>query len=203
MIKNFKSWPPLKIFWGSAGVLLFLVFLFMFGWHSAVLANETAPCAVPITPGVTCKDGKVVAPSTPGSTSATTVSCPNLAENKKKSLFLPACVYYEDNPDIEIQKACGCRNVNDFLELLIKAANWIFAIVGAAALVMFVYGGYTMLTSAGISEKVNKGKTILVSAVIGLIIVFTAQLGVRFLLRTVVSGGTVNGLQINIPTNTP
>jgi len=41
-------------------------------------------------------------------------------------------------------------------------------IMGAVALVMFVYGGFMMMSSAGNASKVAKGKEILIWAVIGM-----------------------------------
>ncbi len=58
----------------------------------------------------------------------------------------------------------------------------ILTIVGALALAMFVYGGFTWLTSSGSPEKVKKGKDILIWAVIGLIVIFTSYTAVDFVL---------------------
>jgi len=57
-----------------------------------------------------------------------------------------------------------------FIGRIIKA---ILGIVGSLALVMFVYGGFNIMTAAGTAEKVEKGKQILVWATIGLIVIFT------------------------------
>lgn len=139
----------------------------------------------------------------------TTCSLAELRASRKEpdfepSVLLPRCVYFES--DSRLDEACGCRNVNVFMQLLVNAANWMFGIVGGAALIVFIYGGFKMLTSAGNDEAVKKGKDALVAAVIGLIIVFTAQLGMRFLLETVLPEGALNKstgggeqqLQINI-----
>ncbi len=58
----------------------------------------------------------------------------------------------------------------------------ILMIVGALALAMFVYGGFTWLTSGGSADKVKKGKDILIWATIGLIVIFTSYTLVDFLL---------------------
>jgi hypothetical protein len=138
----------------------------------------------------------------------TSCSLAELRELRKEpafepSVLMPRCVYFEGFTDYE--EACGCRNINVFMQLLVNAANWMFGIVGGAALIVFIYGGFKMLTSAGNDEAVKKGKDALVAAVIGLIIVFTAQLGMRFLLETVVPesalkqvGSGEGELEINI-----
>jgi len=57
-----------------------------------------------------------------------------------------------------------------FIGRIIKA---ILGIVGSLALVMFIYGGFNIMTAAGTAEKVEKGKQILLWATIGLIVIFT------------------------------
>lgn len=52
--------------------------------------------------------------------------------------------------------------------------NIMIGISGSVALLMFVYGGFMMLTSAGDSDRVGKGKKAMVWAVIGLVVIFGA-----------------------------
>lgn len=84
---------------------------------------------------------------------------------------LPDCVWRED-----------CRDVNDFITLIINWGDNLFALIGSLAFVMFVYGGFMMIFSAGNAEHVKKGQQILVAAVVGLIIAFSAYLLIRFIL---------------------
>ena len=93
------------------------------------------------------------------------------------------------------------------MDFLVKFSNWLFGIAGGAALIVFVYGGFVILTAAG-GERVKKGKDIIVAAVIGLIIVFTAQVGLKFVLSALLTKGhdevttsepaTLDGLNINV-----
>ncbi|HSD12075.1 MAG TPA: pilin [Patescibacteria group bacterium] len=55
-----------------------------------------------------------------------------------------------------------------------NVASLIVGITGSFALLMFVYGGFMLLTSAGVESRVTTGKTILKNAMIGLVLVFTA-----------------------------
>ena len=64
-----------------------------------------------------------------------------------------------------------------FIGKIIRA---ILGIVGSLALVMFIYGGFNIMTAAGTAEKVEKGKQILVWATIGLIVIFTSYALVKF-----------------------
>jgi len=79
---------------------------------------------------------------------------------------------------------CGNYILNDFIALAINVARLILGLVGSLTLIMFVYGGIMFLISGGSSEKVAKAKNILVAAVVGLIIVFSSWLIVRFVTDT-------------------
>lgn len=77
---------------------------------------------------------------------------------------------------------CGDCGLNDVVNLFIGAANYLFGIVGALALLFFIYGGVLLLTAAGKSEQIEKGKKVLIGAAIGLAIVFGAWLIVQFVM---------------------
>ncbi len=59
-------------------------------------------------------------------------------------------------------------------QLIGQIINSVLGVVGSLALLMFVYGGITWMTSSGNQEKIKKGRDIIVWAVIGLAIVFSA-----------------------------
>lgn len=59
-------------------------------------------------------------------------------------------------------------------------AMLILGITGSVALLMFVYGGFLMITSAGKSEQVSKGKTVLTNSIIGIIIIMTSGMMVQY-----------------------
>jgi len=86
---------------------------------------------------------------------------------------------------------CGGYTLNDFVQLGVNVAQWILGIVGSLALLFFIYGGIMMIISSGKSEMVQKAKTILTNAVIGLIIVFGSWMIINFTVQ-VLTGGQVN-----------
>lgn len=69
--------------------------------------------------------------------------------------------------------------------LIGKIINAILGIVGSLALLMFVYGGLTWMTSSGSQEKVKKGRDIIVWSAIGLAIIFASYGLVRILISSV------------------
>ena len=78
----------------------------------------------------------------------------------------------------------GSYTLNDILIIAIGASRWILGIVGSLTLIMFIYGGFTFLVSAGSSDKVGQAKKIIVAAVIGLLIVFSSYLIIKFALAS-------------------
>jgi len=78
-----------------------------------------------------------------------------------------------------------CDNINQFIILGINVGTYIFGFIGALALLFFVYGGFMMILSQGNQEKVKKGTSAMVAAVIGLVIAFGAYALITFLSRTI------------------
>jgi len=67
----------------------------------------------------------------------------------------------------------------------------LLGVVGAGALLMFIWGGFHMIFSGGNEDSIKKGRTILVWAVIGLMVVLSsyAVLNYVFGIFKVASGG--------------
>ena len=65
-------------------------------------------------------------------------------------------------------------NVDSPQALIGQIINSVLGVVGSIALLMFVYGGITWMTSAGNPEKVKSGRDIIVWSVIGLVVIFSA-----------------------------
>ena len=76
----------------------------------------------------------------------------------------------------------GNYELNDLVQVGVNVSVLILGIVGSLALVMFIYGGVTMLISAGNSEKVTKAKNIIIASVIGLVIVFFSYAIIRLVM---------------------
>ena len=58
-------------------------------------------------------------------------------------------------------------------------------IIGSIALAMFIYGGFTWMTAAGNSERVTKGKDILIWATLGLVAIFASYSIIKFLIGSI------------------
>jgi hypothetical protein len=51
---------------------------------------------------------------------------------------------------------CGDYEISDFMTLATNIARWVLGIVGTLTLVMFCFGGFMFLISAGSSEKISQ-----------------------------------------------
>lgn len=77
-------------------------------------------------------------------------------------------------------------NVTDIRVLIGRIIAAIIGVIGAIALLYFIYGGYLLLTSQGNAEMIRKGKETLIWAVLGLAVIF----GSYAFLSTVIGGLT-------------
>lgn len=59
----------------------------------------------------------------------------------------------------------------------------ILGMVGSLALVIFIYGGLTWMTSAGNSERVKSGRDTLVWATLGLLVIFASYTLVAYIFQ--------------------
>jgi hypothetical protein len=75
--------------------------------------------------------------------------------------------------------------VNDVPTLIGKVISGVLSVVGSLALVMFIYGGFTWMLAAGNTEKVKKGRDILIWAALGLVIIFTSYAMVTYVITTI------------------
>ncbi|OGL88888.1 hypothetical protein A3H75_01995 [Candidatus Uhrbacteria bacterium RIFCSPLOWO2_02_FULL_51_9] len=96
----------------------------------------------------------------------------------------------------------GCAQLSQLIQVGVNYGRFILGISGALALVFFIWGGFLILTSAGVSDRVKKGKEALRAATIGLIIIFGAFTAVKFILRMVDPTGTYDQYVLQ-PTKEP
>lgn len=109
-------------------------------------------------------------------------ACYSLVEAEFSSRYdgsglLPSCAY-----------AGVCRDVNDLLRTLIKITQYLFSFIGGTAFVVFILAGVRIILSFGNSEKVKAGQQMLLAAVVGLIISFSAFFLISFLLDSLSVG---------------
>jgi len=70
----------------------------------------------------------------------------------------------------------GNCTICHLIDVAYEIGKFIMAIVGAVTLLFFIYGAFLILLSAGIGERIDQGKRIIINSIIGLVIVFAAYL---------------------------
>lgn len=73
----------------------------------------------------------------------------------------------------------------DLDNTVVNFISWVLGFFGLISLIMIIYGGFMYLTAAGSEERVDKAKTILRQAVIGMVIVMLSYVLIGFVYVTV------------------
>jgi len=75
---------------------------------------------------------------------------------------------------------CGDTSGSSIDSIIKTVVNILSIIVGVAAVIMIIIGGFKYVTSQGDSNNISSAKNTILYAIIGLVIVFLAQIIVQF-----------------------
>ncbi|MFC1599933.1 hypothetical protein ACFL3T_02810 [Patescibacteria group bacterium] len=81
----------------------------------------------------------------------------------------------------------------DFRAIILNIVNFFLGFLGLIAVIMVIYGGITYVTAAGNQESIDKGKKVIMYAVIGIVIVL-----ISFALINTVIGGATAGTDAGV-----
>lgn len=70
-------------------------------------------------------------------------------------------------------------------EIIVNIINFALGLIGIVALVMFIYGGFVILTAHGNADQFKKGTHTLLYAVIGIAVVLTSYSVLSYLFTNV------------------
>ena len=90
--------------------------------------------------------------------------------------------YFYPEGSVELDNPLGVTSISDIIVEIIRI---LLGIIGTVSLVMFIYGGITILTSAGNDTKIKTGKETLIWASLGILLVFASYVILRFVLNVV------------------
>ena len=79
----------------------------------------------------------------------------------------------------------GCKESGDASNLVQRIVTTLILICGVASVLVIIYGGFLMMTSAGDPGKIQKGKGAVLGAIIGLIICMSAYTIAYFVFKTI------------------
>ncbi|MBI4272505.1 hypothetical protein HY621_01485 [Candidatus Uhrbacteria bacterium] len=80
------------------------------------------------------------------------------------------------------------HSLSGIVQTVLSAYHLLLSVVGSLALLMFVWGGFQWLIAGGTEKRIQAGMTTLKNAVIGLLIVFGAWVGVNLIVVTLTGG---------------
>lgn len=72
-------------------------------------------------------------------------------------------------------------------ELYGRIIRGFLGVLGAASLLFFIWGGFTLLISRGNPEKVKGGRDTLLWAAIGLVVAFSSYIILRFVIKAIIT----------------
>lgn len=90
--------------------------------------------------------------------------------------------------------ACG---VDAFIQTITNIIQWLQLIIIPLAILFIAVGGFMILTSAGSSDKVSKGKGMITIAITGIIIMLLSTLAIKAIFYFL----DVDPTEVNVPTN--
>ncbi|HQA63804.1 MAG TPA: hypothetical protein PK085_01705, partial [bacterium] len=77
---------------------------------------------------------------------------------------------------------------NNLIETIARIVQVILGFLGILAVLLILYAGFIWMTAAGDPAKIDKAKKIIINAVIGLIIIFSAFAIVSFIINQLWGG---------------
>lgn len=79
-------------------------------------------------------------------------------------------------------------------DILVKVVNWMLGLVGIVALIALITGGARMIMDFGNEEQVHKGKTTILWAVIGLLVVILSYAIINIVTKEILGGSNSSSL---------
>jgi heme/copper-type cytochrome/quinol oxidase subunit 2 len=96
---------------------------------------------------------------------------------------------------IPSSSSTGLSNTAPY-EIIVNVMNWLMAMIGIVAILMFVISGWIYLTAGGDEKKTETAKNNIKYTIIGLVVALTAFIIVRLVANLV--GASTTGIGTNI-----
>jgi hypothetical protein len=115
---------------------------------------------------------------------STLVSVPVIAHAQTNSSTTAPCTTGQDCPqkglnDIRQAFPQGATREQDIGQIAHKIINWALYLAAIIAVIFIIYGGFLYITSAGNATQAGTGRTTLVNALIGLVIIVLSYMLVQ------------------------
>lgn len=118
----------------------------------------------------------------------------------KKMIYLGALLFFLIVPfsllaaDYGLTESANAANLPENVNLMgmiAKVVGTALSLVGVIFLILFIYGGMLWMTAGGKADNTKKAKDLMVNAVIGLVLIFSAYFVTRFVVSELTSASQV------------
>jgi len=108
----------------------------------------------------------------------------------KRLMTLAILVIYGAMPSLVHAQATlpNPLGTTDIRVIVAQVVRGFLTITGPIALIMFIYGGVIWMTSTGTPARIDKGKKVLVWAVLGLVVIFSAFVITNAIFNAILEG---------------
>ncbi len=89
-------------------------------------------------------------------------------------IVAPYLVMAAGSESSSLSNPFGSSNTNEPIYIIARIIQALLGVVGAVTLLVFIWGGFKLIFSGGEEDKITKGKSTLVWAVIGLAIILAS-----------------------------
>lgn len=79
----------------------------------------------------------------------------------------------------------GITSSQDVVQLIVGIIELLLMLAGAIAVLFVIIGGFWYMTSAGNAEQAEKGKTAVINAIIGIVVIILSYVIINVIVRTV------------------
>lgn len=107
-------------------------------------------------------------------------------------LIIPSFVFAQALGGSGIENPLGESSMN-LTDVLKNVINWMLGLVGFAALIALIIGGFRMIVDFGNEEQVKKAKTTILWAVIGLAVVILSYAIINIVVSDILGGNAATG----------
>jgi lysylphosphatidylglycerol synthetase-like protein (DUF2156 family) len=106
----------------------------------------------------------------------------------------PVAVFALALPNCSSLNGVNCSSSTSTLSgLILYVINILLSVAGVVAVLFFIIGGFFYITAAGNEETAEKGKSIVINAIIGLVIIILSYVIVNVVSGLVTSTNTSTG----------
>ncbi len=89
----------------------------------------------------------------------------------------------DPSTDVPANLGTATNGQSSLKQIIVTGINWLLGFLGLIAIIMVIYGGFLYLTSGGDDAAASKGRTVILYAIIGIVIILLSYAIVNTVIR--------------------